>query len=158
MSDSSTSSSKERKPHTFTHLDWDSCLFHCCDVNGALTSFTAVSWARLGEVACLRKDATWSFVKGRLNEGPRGFYHQECYKAYTRPSSLRQLQRKSGSHSTSIVGARQKLAASVAASTSSGSSIFVADEGLNVASTAPRRSKRFTSTTDKRSVHNLPAA
>ena len=89
-SDSSTSNSKKCKPRKITCLYWNSCVCHCCDVNGALTSFTAVSWARLHEVACVRKVARWSFVKGQWNEGPHGFYHRECYKAYTRPSSLRQ--------------------------------------------------------------------
>ena len=53
FSDSSTSSSEKCRAYKTTSLDWDSCLCNCCNVSGALMSFTAVSWTKLLEVTCL---------------------------------------------------------------------------------------------------------
>lgn len=84
------------KPMKVRRLEWDSCLCHCVESssNAKLTPFSTASWAKLREAAFVRQDITWSFIEGMCNDKPRGFYHRNCYKAYTRPSSLKRAQRE----------------------------------------------------------------
>ena len=113
-------------------------------------SFTAVSWAKLREVACLHKHTTGSLCRRLMAKRPPGFYHRECYKVYTQPSSL-------DNYSTNQETLQGPLSALdedsqlgfVAELTSSSSNIIVTEEGSNVASTASKRSKYFMSMIDR---------
>ena len=82
-SDSSQSKSADgEKPSNIRRWDWSCCLCHCSGTSSTtLTAFSEVNWARLKEAASVRKDETWEFVGSLWDDGPRGFYHQECYKA-----------------------------------------------------------------------------
>ena len=83
----------------------------------------------------MRKDETWEFVGSLWDDGPRGFYHRECYKAYTLPSALKRI-------------GKLKDAAESCEGEVSGSSIVACSVSTSE-STEQRRSQRIRLTTDK---------
>ena len=80
-------------------VDWEQCLCACryryedsSDV--PRTKFTAISWEKLRVATGVRRDETWNLLGGHWDSGPRGFYHRECYQAYTHKKKLDQLRRQ----------------------------------------------------------------
>lgn len=77
--------------------NWDRCLCHVRDATGTLPPFSETSWKKFKECSRKRLDEIWFVMQDHWNEGPRGFYHRQCYQKYT---NITYLSRKEAIPST----------------------------------------------------------
>lgn len=74
------------------HPNWDGCLCHVRDdATGSLTRFTDTSWRKFEQCANKRLDQIYSVMKDHWDDGPKGFYHRQCYQKYTNIAYLSRL-------------------------------------------------------------------
>ena len=82
-------------------VDWSKCLCHDQkNEEKTLTQFTIRSWSTFKNAAEQRQDEIFNKLSEHWDGDVKGLYHRKCYQNYTNKSSLRFLQKRSGSPST----------------------------------------------------------
>ena len=75
-------------------VDWSKCLCRKAGMEEELTPFSVTSWNAFKNAASLRQDKCYVQLQEHWDANPKGYYHINCYSAYTHKGHLERLKAK----------------------------------------------------------------